>query len=90
MEAGKVGDQIRNFILTQFPLARQRNLQRQDSLLESGVIDSLGILEVVEFLEREFGIAVDDEELVPETFGTIDHLTTFVLKKYKRGSQVSL
>ena len=89
MDAGKVGDQIQNFILTQFPLAGKRKLQRQDSLLESGVIDSLGILEVVGFLEREFAIAVDDEELVPETFESVDHLTTFVLSKLKNGSRVS-
>ena len=90
MEVEKIGGQIQDFMLKKFPLAKQRNLQRQDSLLESGIIDSLGILEVVEFLEREFGIAVEDDELVPETFENIDRLTTFVINKGKRGSQVSL
>ena len=88
MEAAKMGEKIHMFIVAQFPLARQRHLQRHDSLLESGIIDSLGILDVVGFLEREFAITVEDEELVPETFESVDRLTMFVSKKLKGGSQV--
>lgn len=88
METVKIGEQIQAYISAQFPLARQRNLRAHESLLESGIIDSLGILEVVGFLEREFGIAVDDEELVPETFDSVDRLTAFVSGKLKTQSHV--
>lgn len=51
------------------------------SLVETGIIDSTGILELVGFVEGEFGITVDDSELVPENFGTINNLTNYLLKK---------
>ena len=50
-------------------------------LLKNGLIDSLGILEVVTFLEREFGIVVSDEELLPENFESIGSLSKFVREK---------
>ncbi|HEU4724431.1 MAG TPA: acyl carrier protein [Candidatus Eisenbacteria bacterium] len=69
---------IRHFILNQFPLARQRAIGDEDPLLRTGILDSLGILEVVAFIESEFGIAVADEELVPESFESIATMARFV------------
>jgi len=53
----------------------------RDSLIESGVIDSTGVLELIEFLEEEFGIAVDDSETVPENLDTIERVVAFVSRK---------
>ncbi len=47
-------------------------------LLERQVLDSLGIFELVSFLESEFGIEIQDEELVPSNFGTISNIGRFV------------
>ena len=58
--------EIQAFILRQFPVARKRKLDASTPLLESGVIDSQGVLEVVSFLEQTFGIQIADEELVPQ------------------------
>ena len=69
---------IRHFILNQFPLARQRAIGDEDPLLRTGILDSLGILEVVAFIESEFGILVADEELVPESFESIATMARFV------------
>jgi len=80
-EGGKVNERIRGFILDTFPLARKQNVKDSDNLLDSGIIDSLGMLDVVSFLEREFGIHVDDEELVPENFESVDNLVGFVGRK---------
>ncbi len=52
-----------------------------DSLLEAGVIDSTGVLELIEFLEADFGIQVRDSETVPENLDSIANLTAFVLRK---------
>lgn len=52
-----------------------------DSLVEDGIIDSTGILELIEFLESNFGIEVTEEETVPENLGTITNLTEFVMRK---------
>jgi acyl carrier protein len=79
-----VADRIREFIYEQFPLARKNSLPDEDSLLESGIVDSLGILELVNFVTEEFGVAVSDEDLQPETFNSISSLAAFV--EARRGS----
>ena len=53
-----------------------------DSLLAKGVLDSTGILELIEFLEAQFGIEISDAETVPDNLGSISALTRFVLSKH--------
>ena len=67
---------IRKFLESQFPLVR--TLRDHDRLLGDGILDSLGILDVVSFLESEFGMTVSDEELLPENFNSISTLAAFV------------
>ena len=69
---------LKRFILQRFPLAKKAGLDGDTALLEGGIIDSLGILELVTFIEEEFAISVVDEELVPENFSSIDRLVAFV------------
>ena len=76
--SNNIGERINQFVLRTFPLARKKALNPQDDLLESGIIDSLGILDLVAFVEKEFGIAVSDEDLLPENFNSVEHLTAFV------------
>ncbi|HEY2923321.1 MAG TPA: acyl carrier protein [Candidatus Binatia bacterium] len=79
MEEGTITGRIRDFLAEQFP--RTKNLKDEQPLLGGGVIDSLGILEVVTFLENEFKITVADEELLPANFGSVRDLAEFVRKK---------
>ncbi|MGZ8197708.1 MAG: acyl carrier protein, partial [Burkholderiales bacterium] len=51
------------------------------SLLDAGIIDSTGVMELVSFLEQEFGIQVDDQDLVPENLDSISALAAFVTRK---------
>jgi acyl carrier protein len=67
---------IKTFLAQQFPMTR--NVSNDEPLLKNGLIDSLGILDVVSFVESEFGIVVSDEDLLPENFGSIHSLTDFV------------
>jgi len=83
-----VESRIRFFILKKFPTTRKRALKDCDPLLESGIIDSLGVLDVVRFLEEAFMIKVEDEELTPDNFGSVQLLTSFVQRK-KSGVEVS-
>jgi acyl carrier protein len=69
---------IRGFVLQKFPLARKRKVANYDNLLETGVIDSLGVLELVEFLQQEFSVAVADDDLTPENFQNIESMARFV------------
>jgi acyl carrier protein len=52
-----------------------------DSLVEEGIVDSTGILELIEFLESHFGIEVSEAETVPENLDSISRLTQFVASK---------
>jgi acyl carrier protein len=81
MAGNHVNTQIRKFILEKFPLARKQQIKDSDPLLESGVLDSLGVLDLVSFVEQEFSVHVADEELVPENFQTIDRIAAFVESK---------
>ncbi|MCU0575634.1 MAG: acyl carrier protein [Desulfobacterota bacterium] len=51
------------------------------SLIESGIMDSTGVLELVEYLESTFDIKVDDEELVPENLETVNNIIKFLKAK---------
>ncbi len=85
-QANQVSERIRHFILGKFPLARRRAVRDEDNLLQGGVLDSLGVLDLVAFVENEFGIQVSDEELLPENFQTIISLAAFVYSKSSVGA----
>lgn len=77
----QINDSIRTFVFEQYPLCKQRELQDTDSLIESGIVDSMGILELVAFIESEFDIQVEDIDLTPENFESIEAIATFVTAK---------
>lgn len=54
------------------------------SFLEKGIIDSTGILEIVAHLEQVYGVSVEDEELVPQNFDSVDNLAAYVSRKTGR------
>ena len=76
-----INSEIRGFVTQKFPLARKRKVQDSDALLESGMLDSQGVLEVVSFIEKQFSILVDDDDLVPANFQTIEQIAAFVRAK---------
>lgn len=78
----EIKDEIRNFITDNFMMGMNPDdLTDTDSLLDKGVIDSTGILEVIGFLEETYGIQIEDEELVPENLDSVVNLVNFVNKK---------
>ena len=74
----QISQRLRDFITHKFPAAKERLVDDHVSLLDSGVIDSLGVLEIVGFLETEFGLTLNDDEMVAENFDSIATLTAFV------------
>jgi acyl carrier protein len=72
---------IREFIVENFLYGSDENLQDDTSFLEEGIIDSTGVLELVEFLEEEFEISVDDEELIPENLDSINNVGAYLKRK---------
>jgi acyl carrier protein len=78
-------DQIRQFIVVNFYVSRPELVADDDSLLDLGVIDSTGVLEIVDFVERELGVTVADNDIVPQNFGSIAAVASFVAAR--RGAQ---
>ncbi len=73
---------MRRFLAANFFLGDDPgNLPGSESLIEAGIIDSTGVLEVVGWLEDTYGIRVADEELLPENLESIDNIVRFVERK---------
>jgi acyl carrier protein len=87
MTPSAVTSRIKGFLVQHFPSARRQPLAEDDHLLANGILDSLGVLDLVSYLEREFAITVADEDLVPEHFETLRRLTAFVQGKRTGGSR---
>jgi len=76
---------LREFIeLNYLPSAGVDRFEDDDSFMEKGIIDSTGILELLEFLESTFDIVVEDEEVVPDNLDTLNCMAVYV--KEKRGN----
>jgi acyl carrier protein len=86
-EVGDIRGQIKRFISDNFVFGGDEGGLRDDaSLLEEGVVDSTGVLNLVMFIEETFGVEVKDEELVPENLDSVDKLVAFVERKTKRAT----
>jgi len=72
---------IRTFVTSNFYVADPQALSDDDSLLDAGIIDSTGVLDLIGFVEQEFGIKVADEDLVPENLDSISRIAAFVGRK---------
>ena len=72
---------LREFVAKNFYLADPSSFDDASSFLDRGVIDSTGVLELVSFVEGEYGITVADEDIVPANFDSIDALAGFVARK---------
>ena len=57
------------------------SLAYDSSLMEGGIIDSTGILQLVSFLESQFGIKIEDHEFIPENLDSLRNITDYVLRK---------
>jgi methoxymalonate biosynthesis acyl carrier protein len=77
-----VESSVREFLKDQVAVQEGKDdIATDESLLDSGVLDSASILELVSFLEERFSFTIDDEELVPENFETVDSIVSLVTSK---------
>ncbi len=82
MNNGDTRQHILEFILKRFPLARKRNPNFDYDLLANGIIDSLGVLDLVTMLEKDFGVVATDDELTPENFQSVSDIAKFIDNKH--------
>jgi len=77
----EVREIIRVFIVENFLFGNEDGLGDETSFLDEGIIDSTGILELVNFCEEEFSITVEDDELVPENLDSINNVVAYLQRK---------
>lgn len=73
---------LRNYIVENFlPSAGIDSFGDSDSFLEKGIIDSTGILELLEFIEEKFNFRVEDDEIIPSNLDSLKNLVAFIQRK---------
>ncbi|MGA6826501.1 acyl carrier protein [Nitrospira sp. NS4] len=74
--------EVRQYVLDKFLFGRTEvELSGDTSFLDSGIIDSTGVLELVAFLEEKFQVKVEDEDLIPANLDSVNAVTRFVERK---------
>jgi acyl carrier protein len=77
-----IEEQIRQYVADNFLFSDDGYQMSDDvSFLEEGIVDSTGVLELVMFVEETYGVAVRDEEIVPENFDSVSQLAAYVRRK---------
>ena len=77
----EIKDTIRAFVVENFLFGDSNGLKDDTSFLDEGIIDSTGILELVNFCEEAFSVSVEDEELVPENLDSINNIVGYMERK---------
>ena len=74
---------IRGFVVANFLFGEGGSLQNDDSFLETGIVDSTGILELVGYVGKQFNVTVEDHELVPDNFDSVNRVADYVCRKLR-------
>ena len=76
-----VQSEVRAFIVENFLFGTEQEFCSHDSLLQNGLVDSTGILELVQFIEQTYDLQISDDEMVPENLDSLHNVATFVVSK---------
>jgi acyl carrier protein len=79
--AHDIAARVRAFLVETFLLGDDDGFGDHESLLDNGIVDSTGVMEVVAFLEESFNIVIDDDELVADNLDSVARLASFVTRK---------
>lgn len=82
---------LKKFIIENFLYGKDTGFKDDTSFLENGIIDSMGFLELIDYLESTYPIQIKDDELIPENMDSIANLTSFIIRKFEENtdSQIS-
>ncbi len=72
---------VKEFIIENFLFGESEPLGLETDFFDKGIIDSTGVIELVDFLEKSFDISVDDEELIPQNLSSLQKIDVFLSKK---------
>lgn len=81
-DQARIVDSLRSFILENYLFTDDQDaLKNDDSFLEGKILDSMGILELTHYLDEEFGVRVEDAEMIPENLDSVNQLAAFIGRK---------
>ena len=90
MTASQVIERTRAYITENFLyMRRDFVIGENDSLLERGIIDSVGVMELVQFIESTFGVAIEDQDITEQNMGSLRAIGAFVSARATAGALVS-
>ena len=81
MDVNSIQKEIRQYVFENFIVDDDEGFSDDESFLESGLIDSTGILELITFVEETYNVEVEDEEMVPDNLDGIAKVARFVASK---------
>ncbi|MEO7936677.1 MAG: acyl carrier protein [Dokdonella sp.] len=76
-----IENRVREYLRETFPSPEHETLGVEESLFDAGILDSIGVMTLATWLEKEFDVFVDDDEVLPENFDGIGPLTRYVSAK---------
>jgi acyl carrier protein len=76
--------EVHSFVISNFLFDQSVDLEPNDSLLDRGLIDSTGVIELVDFIEERYAIKVEDEEVIPANLDSVRNVAKYVFGKLKR------
>jgi len=76
----KISGRIIDYMSETFPRVDAATLSPGTDLIEEGIVDSFGLIEIVSFIQREFNITVNDDDILPENFITVEAMTNYILR----------
>jgi acyl carrier protein len=80
----RVLERLQKVLLTEIAAdLGKESFDPDEDLLEQGIIDSLGVMTLIAFMEKDFGIEVSDEDIIPENFQTLNIMASFVEQKMR-------
>lgn len=77
----EIGPVIEHFIIAEILLNRKKRIDPDESLINTGTLDSLTLLQLIAFIEERFDVTVGDSEMIPENFQTINSMKAFLERK---------
>ena len=82
-----IENEIREYILSDLLFDRQGLfISNDEEILEKKIIDSMALVQLISFIEEQYGISIEDEDLVIENFRSISHIRNFILRKKDNAS----
>jgi acyl carrier protein len=76
--------EVHSFVISNFLFDQLVDLEPDDSLLDKGLIDSTGVIELVDFLEERYAIKVEDDEVIPANLDSVRNVAEYVVRKLNR------